>query len=79
MGGNKLLYQRDMLYSVHDHVTANDQFVDPVEKEKRKLAQGQLAQLVGVDQSTVSYIEKGKRGISEATITAICHQLGIDT
>lgn len=46
-------------------------------RELRGLAQGEVAQLVGIDQSTLSKIETGERQTSGKTLAKLCKVLRI--
>jgi transcriptional regulator with XRE-family HTH domain len=47
-------------------------------REKRGLAQKQAAQLAEIDNSTLSRLESGGRGVSREVLDRICHALELD-
>ena len=49
-----------------------------VERERRKLSQSEVAQMLGVDQSYYCRIEKGQRSVDLVTALRICTIFGVD-
>lgn len=47
-------------------------------RKAKGLTQGQLANLVGIDQGAISKIEKGDRSISTTLAPRLAHALGLD-
>ena len=48
------------------------------ERERRKLSQTEVAQMLGVDQSYYCRIEKGQRSVDLVTAIHICTELDVD-
>jgi transcriptional regulator with XRE-family HTH domain len=47
-------------------------------RERRGLGQKQAAQLAGIDNSTLSRLESGERGVSREVLDRLCDALGLD-
>ena len=47
-------------------------------REKKDMYQSELAQLVGIRQSYISYIENGERNIDLALALKLCEALNVD-
>ena len=47
-------------------------------RDERRLGQKQTAQLAGIDNSTLSRLESGDRGVSREVLDRLCDVLGLD-